>query len=84
MKKLSVLSVLLLSVCGTVFSGSSQTITFDSIVKSGIQIYADGALVCNKTPCVVDFDRHSAPMTIIAKAKGYDDVVSQNKLHLCN
>ncbi len=79
MKKLGLLSFLLLSACGTIFSGSTQTITFDSNVKSGIQIYADGALVCNKTPCVVDVDRHSGPMTITAKAKGYEDYVGQNK-----
>jgi len=70
---------LVLSACSTIFNGSSQTITFDSNVKEGIQIYADGAIVCNKTPCVVDIDRHSGPMTIIAKAKGYDDVIMQNK-----
>lgn len=79
MKKLGLLSILLLSACGTVFSGSSQTITFDSNVKYGIQIYADGSLVCNSTPCVVDIDRHSGPMTIIAKARGYEDFVGQNK-----
>lgn len=82
MKKLGLLSVLLLSSCCTMFSGSSQTITFDSNVKKGIQIYADGALVCNKTPCVVDIDRHSGPMTITAKAKGYEDSISQNKSKL--
>ena len=79
MKKLILLSTILLTACGTIFSGSSQTITFDSNVKEGIQIYADGALVCNKTPCVVNIDRHSGPMTIIAKANGYEDSVMQNK-----
>lgn len=82
MKKISLLSLLLLSACGTVFSGSSQTITFDSNVKKGIQIYADGALVCNRTPCVVDIDRHSGPMTITAKAKGYEDYIAQNKTNI--
>lgn len=36
-------------------------------------------LVCTKTPCVVDIDRGSAPLTIIAKAKGYEDSVMQDK-----
>ncbi len=72
-------SLFLLSACGTVFSGSSQTITFDSNIKENIDIYANGALVCTKTPCVVDIDRGSAPLTIIAKAKGYEDSVMQDK-----
>lgn len=72
-------SLLLLGACGTIFSGSSQTITFDSNIKENIDIYANGALVCTKTPCVVDIDRGSAPLTIIAKAKGYEDSVMQDK-----
>ena len=71
--------LLLLGACGTIFSGSSQTITFDSNIKENIDIYANGALVCTKTPCVVDIDRGSAPLTIIAKAKGYEDSVMQDK-----
>lgn len=70
---------MLLGACGTIFSGSSQTITFDSNIKENIDIYANGALVCTKTPCVVDIDRGSAPLTIIAKAKGYEDSVMQDK-----
>lgn len=73
------ISLLLLGACGTIFSGSSQTITFDSNIKENIDIYANGALVCTKTPCVVDIDRGSAPLTIIAKAKGYEDSVMQDK-----
>lgn len=72
-------SLLLLGACGTIFSGSSQTITFDSNIKENIDIYANGALVCTKTPCVVDIDRGSAPLTIIAKAKGYENSVMQDK-----
>ena len=72
-------SLLLLGACGTIFSGSSQTITFDSNIKENIDIYANGALVCTKTPCVVDIDRGSAPLTIIAKAKGYEDSIMQDK-----
>ena len=77
--KMAVASVVLLTACSTIFSGSSQTITFDSNVKENIEIYANGALVCNKTPCTVDIDRISGPMTILAKAKGYEDAVMQDK-----
>lgn len=72
-------SLLLLGACGTIFSGSTQTISFDSNIKENIDIYANGALVCTKTPCVVDIDRGSATLTIIAKAKGYEDSVMQDK-----
>lgn len=72
-------SLLLLGACGTIFSGSTQTISFDSNIKENIDIYANGALVCTKTPCVVDIDRGSEPLTIIAKAKGYEDSVMQDK-----
>lgn len=72
-------SLLLLGACGTIFSGSTQTISFDSNIKENIDIYANGALVCTKTPCVVDIDRGSVPLTIIAKAKGYEDSVMQDK-----
>lgn len=72
-------SLLLLGACGTIFSGSTQTISFDSNIKENIDIYANGVLVCTKTPCVVDIDRGSAPLTIIAKAKGYEDSVMQDK-----
>ena len=75
----AIISATILSACSTIFSGSSQSITFDSNVKGNIEIYANGALVCNKTPCTVDIDRISSPMTILAKAKGYEDAVMQNK-----
>ncbi len=74
-----IISAILLSACGTIFSGSSQSITFDSNVKGNIEIYANGALVCTQTPCTVDIDRVSGPMTILAKAKGYEDAVMQDK-----
>ena len=80
--KMILMSSVLLAACGTVFSGSSQTITFDSNVKSNIEIYANGALVCTSTPCTADIDRGSAPLTIIAKAKGYEDAVMQDKTNI--
>lgn len=39
MKKSVLLSVLVLTACGTIFSGSTQQLTFDSNVKN-INIYA--------------------------------------------
>ncbi len=77
--KIPALLTVLLPACGTIFSGSTQSITFDSNVKDNIEIYANGALVCNKTPCTVDIDRSSASLTIMAKAKGYEDAVMQDK-----
>ena len=40
----------ILSGCGTIFSGSTQDISFDSNVK-GVEIYVSGIKAC-KTPCV--------------------------------
>lgn len=78
MKKSVLLSVLLLTACGTIFSGSTQQLTFDSNVKN-INIYANGALVCTTTPCTVDIDRGSSALIVMAKARGYEDAVSQIK-----
>lgn len=69
---------LFLSACGTIFSGSTQSITFSSNLKD-VKIYANGALVCSSTPCSVDIDRGSSALTVIAKADGYDDEISQVK-----
>jgi hypothetical protein len=39
-------------------------------------------LVCTQTPCVADIERQKGPMTIIAKADGYEDAILQNKTKL--
>lgn len=78
MKKLALLPVLAMAGCGTIFSGSTQQMTFDSNVKN-INIYANGALVCTKTPCTVDVDRSSSALIVMAKAEGYEDAISQVK-----
>ena len=39
--KIAVTLTVLLSACSTIFSGSSQTITFDSNVKENIEIYVN-------------------------------------------
>lgn len=77
-KYISGVCILLLSACGTIFSGSNQNITFSSNLKN-LKIYANGALVCSSTPCSVDIDRGSSSLTIIAKADGYEDEISQIK-----
>ncbi len=76
--KLTLATVLFLGACGTIFSGSVQNINFNSNVKD-VKIYANGALVCSSMPCRVDIDRGSAALTIIAKADGYEDNITQIK-----
>ena len=68
-------SLLLLGACGTVFSGTSQKINFDSNINENIEIYVNGRLVCNQTPCSAEIERDSAPLTITAKAQGYEDAI---------
>lgn len=76
MKNFLLLSVCMLSACGTVFSGSNQIMNFDSNVKN-VSIYANGALVCSSVPCQVDIERASGALIIMAKAKGYEDNIQQ-------
>lgn len=71
MKKLSLITFLLLAACGTVISGSSQNISFDSNVK-GVRVFIDGMEIC-KTPCVYPFERKAATSVITAKKEGYED-----------
>ena len=68
-------SLLLLGACGTVFSGTSQKINFDSNINENIEIYVNGRMVCNQTPCSAEIERDSAPLTIMAKAQGYEDTI---------
>lgn len=72
MKKLLLLSILVLTGCGTLFSGTTQDISFDSNVKD-VAVYVDGAFVC-RTPCIYPAERASGNMTIVGKKKGYSDV----------
>ena len=55
MKKLSILAVLALTACGTIFNGSSQDMSFDSNVK-GVEIFINGMKACS-TPCIYTIDR---------------------------
>lgn len=80
-KTVIALSVLAVSACGTVFSGSSQSLHFESNVKD-VRVYANGALICSQMPCRADIDRASGALTIIAKADGYEDNIQQVKTRI--
>jgi len=62
--------------CGTVFGGTTQTLTFDSNVKN-VRLYANGELICSQMPCTATVARSSAPLTLIAKSEGYEDSIEQ-------
>ena len=62
---------MILSGCGTIFSGSTQDMSFDSNVK-GVEIYVSGIKAC-KTPCVYPLDKGSGNIIITAKKKGYEE-----------
>ncbi len=73
MKKIYLITgVLSLAGCGTVFSGTSQDISFDSNVKE-VSVYIDGAFAC-KTPCVYPAERASGSISIVGKKEGYEDL----------
>ena len=70
-KKISLLSVLALCACGTIFNGGTQDISFDSNIKD-VEIYINGMKIC-KTPCVYPMERSSSSFVVVAKKKGYED-----------
>lgn len=70
MKKLVLIPVImLLNACGTVFSGTSQTVSFDSNVQ-GVEVYDNSAIIC-ETPCAVKIRRRQDGKTLVAMKKGY-------------
>lgn len=73
MKKLICLAVILLSACGTVFSGTTQQINCESNVK-GVKIYVDGIEECT-APCAFTINRSADSVQIIARKNGYKDRV---------
>lgn len=73
MKKLSLLSIFLLTACGTVFSGTTQDISIDANVPD-VAVYVDGAKVCT-TPCIYPLERMSGSVAVMGKKNGYEDVV---------
>lgn len=78
MKKIILILPILLSACGTIFSGTTQTISFDSNVKD-VKVYVNGQQVCNQVPCSLDVDRESSPLIIMAKRDGYKDGMANIK-----
>jgi len=78
MKKIFLILPILLGACGTIFSGSTQTISFDSNVKD-VKVYVNGQQVCNQVPCSIDVDRESSPLIVMAKRDGYKDGMANVK-----
>ena len=74
MKKFqAVIALLLLSGCGTVFSGTQQNVTVNTNVPEA-KVYVDGMPMCS-TPCAVDLNRRNSNVNIILKKDGYNDTV---------
>ncbi len=69
MKKTVILSCLMLTACGTIFSGTGQEINFDSNEK-GVEVFIDGVRACS-TPCTYEVDRSISDLDIVAKKKGF-------------
>ena len=72
MKKFqAVIALLLLSGCGTVFSGTQQNVTVNTNVPEA-KVYVNGMPMCS-TPCAVDLKRTSGNVIIILKKESYQD-----------
>ena len=71
MQKLSILSVLLLASCATMFSEKQQSVTFDSNEKN-VSIYINNEKVC-QTPCITHIQRSNNNVLIVAKKDGFED-----------
>jgi len=72
MKKFqAVITLLLLSGCGTVFSGTQQNVTVNTNVPEA-KVYVNGMPTCS-TPCAVDLKRANTNVIIILKKDGYQD-----------
>lgn len=65
--------ILFLSGCGTVFSGTNQTVSVNSNVPEA-KVYVNGMPNCS-TPCVIDLNRSNTNTTLILKKEGYEDFV---------
>lgn len=66
-------AVLFLSGCGTVFSGTNQTVTVNANVERA-KVYVNGMPACS-TPCAVDLNRSNINTTLILKKDGYEESV---------
>ncbi len=72
-KYFTALSLLSLTACGLVFSGTSQDLKFDSNVE-GVDVFIDGVKVC-KTPCTAEVERTMQYHEIIGKKAGYEEKI---------
>lgn len=73
MKNFIYLALLGLTACGTIFSGTSQKMTFDANV-SDVDIYIDGFKTC-KTPCTTEIPRENHRLLISARKEGYQEEI---------
>lgn len=73
MKNFLLFSLFVLSACGTLFSGTTQEVAFDSNA-AGTTVFIDGMEICN-TPCKTTIDRSADAVQLVAKKKGYNDRV---------
>ena len=73
MKKFLLFSLVVLSACGTLFSGTTQEVVFDSNA-AGTTVFIDGMEICT-TPCKTTIDRSADAVQLVAKKKGYNDRV---------
>lgn len=68
---LSACLLFMLSACGTIFTGWTQSVSFDSNV-AGTSIYINGIKKC-QTPCQIPLARQNNDQVIIARAPGYKE-----------
>ena len=68
-KSLSLVSVLLLSSCATIFTGTKDTLVFES-KPSGAKVLFEGYEIC-KTPCTTSFKRSLTEKFVELKLEGY-------------
>lgn len=67
--KIAILSIFFLSSCATIFTGTRDTISFDSNPQGAV-IYKDGVELC-KTPCSFPMKRDLNDVSLEIKLDGY-------------
>lgn len=68
--------VVLLHSCATIFNGSSQRIHIDSYPQ-GAEVSINGDQIEAVTPCYVNVQRSSEPLSIKVKKEGYKNQSQQ-------
>ncbi|MBD5771540.1 PEGA domain-containing protein [Marinomonas colpomeniae] len=69
-----VFTMLILTGCATIISGTNQTLTFNSDVED-VDVYVDGALI-GKTPVSASFKKNKV-QTVMFKKEGYRAVTRE-------